>query len=1239
MSVGAIRAGRAMVEIFADSSMLSRGLALAQGKLAKFASTLRRLGTAQVVVGATFAAPLAAAVIQYAQLEKRINTVRALTGATAGQMRVLSDQIRKIGASTGMAFTEIADAMGELARAGVRVKDLGAATRVIADFSRAAGIEMGRAANIGVEILTQFGLTMEHLPRVADVLQEMANATVSTVDDLADGFRYAGQSANLFGLSLEQTAAAIAYLQQSGLAASTAGTSLNQMLLQIVQNLDKLEGAIGGLRDANGEFLPFAEILKKLQMFLKDLPGPDRLRFLNEMFDIRGMRGAEGLLKNIEAWLNLTAQAQASMGATARKANEMAKAFVVSFERAQNGVVMLGYAIGEALDKNLRFAFDAIGRTTMALSEFVKKNQEAVQTVANVAAALVASGVAFFGAGLSIQLALFSLDGFIKLAGGVVGAVVAPFKSVAAVVSTVMGRIASSLGRVVLVASTFGASFVRLAVVPARMAILGLGGVINGLAGAAIAMRFAFVAAGAGIASTVSLIAAGLTATLNASGSAIHSIALLTQAALAMNRVVMVSLASFATSMAAVGAASLPALGSLAGAAAIAGAAIIALGVGFAVATRVATQFGRIIFGLADALGQGLPKIWDAFAARAASVWPEIVATAKTGWSGVWAAIESGDLSLAWRVFVDAAHAAFAQVMMIIGPAVDDAAEILFGIGRALYNGLQWAVTQASDLFTELRHLAAPAFTFISESAEAAFSMFGDSMSGMRDLFGQLGEYAEEGGNRIYEALSAGDIVAAWAAGITAIRKMLIDLASWYDQNIGSKIRMVGAEFGSSGARNEMLQRHRAAHGREFSMRTAELSLQPQTMEELKRARDDLMATRGGTEAQRAAIDEAFRHRRDVLRQSGVMSPEEREADRQRQIDAAEADFKKGEKDRQERRKKNAEDRRAAADKAAARGASSASAAQEARRNRAIEQGIDSATTPAELDKQQQAINARVRERESTEKVQSEYGHDPDGVLQFRLADFRDTRDTAVSSVASMQHTLADFVGDGTISEEHANVYNDIIAEFEKKVASATNAAEIAAAKADMWEAAANAAEGFGASGVPGEGELVDIKDARWRANERREDFAAATAAMDEARAVDDKDRMIVAADEREKAAKARREGDHAKAATHEENATRLEQTLDLGEQASMQARLDAKRAELQKQEELRLGKGKAAAAGQREAQDKRLDAIGAFQNSAFDRMGYSSNLAERTAKAAEDTARGVGRLVVMANQGGVFIG
>lgn len=1492
MSVGAIRAGRAMVEIFADSSQLARGLASAQSKMAKFAQTIRRLGATQVVIGVSIAAPIAAAIRQYAQLEQKINTVRSVTGATVGQMRGLTQQIRQIGMATGQPFTQIAEGMGDLARAGVKIQDLGKATRVIADFSRAASVDMARAANIGVQVLTEFGLSMEHLPRVADVLQEMANATVSNVEDLGDGFRYAGQSAKLFGLTLEQAGSAIAYLQQSGLSASTAGTALNQMLLQMVGNLDKLEGAIGGIRNADGDFIPFNEILNKLRDTLKDMPRPERLNFLNKMFDVRGMRGAAAMLEDIEGWMALNKQAENSMGASKRKALEMSQAFIVSFERMTNGLTDFAYAIGETLDGDLRAIFGTLANFASGLAPFVKANAEAVRSVAKFAAGLTVSGVAFFTVGISLQLLAFAFEGFVKAAlaaispitmvakaaqmlgvaftasaakvtgaaGAILGsvtrlyaAVARPIDAAAAAIlgfgtafSTMSRTVAGSVGRAVAAIRVLNQSVAAGGVAnAARGAAAAAPQVVaNAAAGAAAATAGAGRAAAAPVAAVAAsglvpaavgraprvrrlprgeartapsgprsdwfmpngmpfrpgddivqatqmtrrqrqraardaawfaATTAGRTPSFTLRGlpqeqqtarqmeiarrvaenrqrrasgiqtpmqrdaadarrarmrellvennvrrmaanvapaprpsslfsfnnpanravrsadfniGATFTSRMMTRARL-FARDPISTMFSWQTrrrgrqAMERVGGA-IGAAGNLLGgpmglgsmlipqgAGRMAGAGLRGLAVGGAAMALPALKIGAAIAAASvaaaalrksfaaltpfvKAIGTGLQNAFGPFIARAKTVMPEILATVKTGWRGVSDAINAGDLSLAWRVFADTAKAVFAEIMVILGPFVDDVTEIFEDIVDAVSGVLTRIVDVAKSVFDEIRAVAAPAFDFLADLGDTMLEGFASAVPAVSDLLGTLGGIAEDTGNRIFEALSSGDIVKAWSAATTAIGQMFVVLGSEWEKYVAkpiqlSAIRAVERRQEDS-IRQELLRNDINNEGEQNAQRASNI-FNAQTPDELRAAVEaarptmDRLKTRADAGSEQAASSlRAMQMAIDMVtarfKQLGMVTEEARRAEVAKKVAELDKQFEDGEKARADRRAKNAEERRANADRAASRAAGGAGTAEEKRARGDLSRRIADATTPEELDKAQQELDAMRRRATAAENeagIKTNLGSDIDNAV-WREEDspeqFAQKKQEAIDAAKKRLADIGDAGAAAGMSEKDIAAYRASDEKYIKEMEAAVTAEHALRASSDSMKRRAEitASRGDGATDING-----------WTAQELRDNAQGVDVGIRNnaveigARQEQENAARAKAAEElRMKAAEARRGGDEPTAKRLEESAKALETAVDALEGASLQQEINQQRQALAAEQELRAKQ--AQAGGKAAMASKELDSVGGFMSSAFDRLGYSSNLAERQAKAAEAGAAGIAKLVGFAERGGLFV-
>ncbi len=190
-----------------------------------------------------------------ADLEAKLSEVRAVSGATAAEMGLLRRAAEDAGATTKYTATEAADALGNLARAGLSAKDTIAALPAVLQLAQAGGIDLGRASEYVTKTIMGMGLAFTDAGRVADVLAMGANASNTSVEGLAQALSYAAPLAKTLGLSLETTVAIIGKFADAGIDASRAGTALNAIMAQFADPASKFrtELAGAGITTANFE--------------------------------------------------------------------------------------------------------------------------------------------------------------------------------------------------------------------------------------------------------------------------------------------------------------------------------------------------------------------------------------------------------------------------------------------------------------------------------------------------------------------------------------------------------------------------------------------------------------------------------------------------------------------------------------------------------------------------------------------------------------------------------------------------------------------------------------------------------------------------------------------------------------------------------------------------------------------------------------------------------------------------
>ena len=234
--------GTAQGRITVDGGPAAAGFKVAQRAGEEFGNAVQRkvasveqLGRRMVAVGAAGVVGFGLAVKSASDFESGLSAVRAVSGATTEQMKLISAAALRIGKDTSFSATEATSAIEELVKAGISVEDvLGGAADATVALAAAGSISLPEAASLAANAMNQFGLSASELPKVADTIAGAANASAISVGDFAGSLQQVGAVANLAGLSFDDTAVAIAQLGNAGITASDAGTSLKTLFTNLI---------------------------------------------------------------------------------------------------------------------------------------------------------------------------------------------------------------------------------------------------------------------------------------------------------------------------------------------------------------------------------------------------------------------------------------------------------------------------------------------------------------------------------------------------------------------------------------------------------------------------------------------------------------------------------------------------------------------------------------------------------------------------------------------------------------------------------------------------------------------------------------------------------------------------------------------------------------------------------------------------------------------------------------------
>ncbi|WP_187640535.1 phage tail tape measure protein, partial [Escherichia coli] len=220
---------------------------------------------------------------------KEMSRVQALTriDQNSPQFKALREQALKLGSETQFTAGDAASGQAFLAMAGFTPQAIQAALPGVLSMATAGGMDLGETADIGSNILTQFGLSADQMDRVGDTLTAAFTRTNTDLRALGETMKYAGPVAGKLGISLEQAAAMAGVLANMGIRGSDAGTAMRASLARLASPPKAAAEALKELgvsvSDAGGKMRPMEDLLTDLYKATRKYGEVDRVSFFKDI--------------------------------------------------------------------------------------------------------------------------------------------------------------------------------------------------------------------------------------------------------------------------------------------------------------------------------------------------------------------------------------------------------------------------------------------------------------------------------------------------------------------------------------------------------------------------------------------------------------------------------------------------------------------------------------------------------------------------------------------------------------------------------------------------------------------------------------------------------------------------------------------------------------------------------------------------------------------------------------------
>ena len=211
-----------------------------------------------------------------------------------------------------------------------------------------------------------------------------------------------------------------------GIKGSLAGTALRKAYIQFADT--KVQAILREVgveaTDANGNLRKMAAVMRDVAVATKKMPTAERLTFMKDVFDIRGMMSGLSLAGNIEELDRFLAKLRDVSGQADETSRAMDSGIGGSFRLFQSAVEGSMNAIGEALNGTLQPLVNRITEVINTFTKWVEANRGLVTSIAATVASVAAFGAALFTIGTAsrvLSTGVGVVSGAISAMSGVFG--------------------------------------------------------------------------------------------------------------------------------------------------------------------------------------------------------------------------------------------------------------------------------------------------------------------------------------------------------------------------------------------------------------------------------------------------------------------------------------------------------------------------------------------------------------------------------------------------------------------------------------------------------------------------------------------------------------------------------------------------------------------------------------------------------------------------------------------------
>ncbi len=409
------------------NAMMREGHSLARGLAGPLNAMWLTWGSlAPLLAGAAISSAIVGSIKAGSDFEMVLSRIQGVSGETAAAVDHAGERFKQLAQNSIFSASDVATGSQILVQAGLSLTEATKSLPTVMQLAAVGELNMSNAAEIATGTMNAFGLSINAIPAIANVLSKAADISQTNIGEMGEAMKQASTVAKEYQVDLVDMSAGIATLAQVNIRGSAAGTAFKNMLTNLVAPTEKGAKELAKLGvsafDADGQMKDLPDTFKRLSDALKDLNEADSAAAINSIFSERGAKGAINYMNALDSGkineftnalkgvadtqdyltkkqdlLNDTVGAQGKMAF-----NALGVAMIEAFDASETGLMELTKSLKEFL---LSDSFkQGLKDVVSGFVSLVNAIKEALPLIGSLLAGLATSKFAFAAAG-ALELA------------------------------------------------------------------------------------------------------------------------------------------------------------------------------------------------------------------------------------------------------------------------------------------------------------------------------------------------------------------------------------------------------------------------------------------------------------------------------------------------------------------------------------------------------------------------------------------------------------------------------------------------------------------------------------------------------------------------------------------------------------------------------------------------------------------------------------------------------------------